>query len=838
LNIPNTEENWILSKSDIIAALKYLIKLSSGEGRLDDIDHLANRRVRCAGELVQQNAFRIGVLRLERIIKERMSLTAADQEVTPGGLINAKPVIAAINEFFRSSQLSSILDQVNPLSELDHLRRLSVMGAGGITRDRASFSVRDINHSQYGRIDPIRSPEGQNIGLVTYLALYARINEYGFLETPYRKVVQQKQKPRITDEILYLSADDEEVYHITEATVPVDDKGYITADRVPTRFQGTFYEGKVSEISLIDISPQQIFGTSASLIPFLAHDDANRALMGTQMQCQAVPLLVPTAPIVGTGMERVVADNMGRVIRAPEDGTVTAVDGRKLVVKSGRNEYKYEIRKFVHTPQGTCYSQKPVVELGSKVKAGDLLIDGAATQNGELALGQNLLIAYMSFEGLGYEDAIVISDRLVQDDLLTSIHIEEYEVDVVETKLGPEELTRDIPNVSEDALANLDEEGLVRIGAEVSPNDILVGKVQPKGETELTAEERLLRAIFGEKAKEVRDTSLRVPHGERGTVIGVQILSREEGDELDTGTLKKIKVKVAQIRKVTEGDKLAGRHGNKGVISRIVPASDMPHLEDGTPVDIIISPLSVLSRMNLGQLLETHWGFVASKLGYKIAAPVFEKLPEEKLIEELKRAGLPVDGKVRLIDGRTGQSFDRTIVVGKNYILKLIHMVEEKIHARSTGPYSLVTQQPLGGKAQMGGQRLGEMEVWALEAYGAAHILQEMLTIKSDDVVGRAKAFEAIVKGIDIPQALIPESFKVLVKELQALGLFVETLGAKIIQAPEVEEKPEVVKEVAQLEEVLEAKPTANPAEIEAEGSPFEMVDTAKEAEAKKEENS
>ena len=822
LDLPNTEENWILTNTDIITTLKYLIKLSHGEGKVDDIDHLANRRVRCAGELVQQNAFRIGVLRLERIIKERMSLTAADQEITPGGLINAKPVIAAINEFFRSSQLSSILDQVNPLSELDHLRRLSVMGAGGITRDRASFSVRDINHSQYGRIDPIRSPEGQNIGLVTYLALYVRINEYGFLETPYKKVVMLKGKPKVTDEIVYLSADDEEDEHITEATVALDNKDYIIEDRVPTRYQGTFYEGKASEITLIDISPQQIFGTSASLIPFLANDDANRALMGTQMQCQAVPLLIPSAPIVGTGMEKVVAENMGRVVRAPEDGIVTSADGKELILKTSKNEYKFEIRKFVHSPQGTCYSQKPVVGPGTKVQKGDLLIDGAATQKGELALGENLLIAYMSFEGLGYEDAMVISDKLVKEDLLTSIHIEEYEVDVVETKLGPEELTRDIPNVSEDALSNLDEKGLIRIGAEVGPNDILVGKVQPKGETELTAEERLLRAIFGEKAKEVRDTSLRIPHGERGTVIGIQILSREEGDELDTGTLMRIKIKVAQIRKVTEGDKLAGRHGNKGVISKIVPQADMPHLEDGTPVDIIISPLSVLSRMNLGQLLETHWGFAASKLGYKIAAPVFEKIPEEKLIEELKKAGLPADGKVRLINGRTGEPFDRTIVVGKNYILKLIHMVEEKIHARSTGPYSLVTQQPLGGKAQMGGQRLGEMEVWALEAYGAAHILQEMLTIKSDDVVGRAKAFEAIVKGIDIPQALIPESFKVLVKELQALGLSVETLGAKIIQAQETEEKPEVIQELAQLKEALEMKLS-------------EVVDLASEAENKEE---
>ncbi|MEK7616753.1 MAG: DNA-directed RNA polymerase subunit beta [Patescibacteria group bacterium] len=818
LNLPNTSEYHILSKEDIVATVKYLIRLSNGEGQVDDIDHLSNRRVRCAGELVQQNAFRIGILRLERIIKERMSLTPSDSDVTPGGLINAKPVIASVNEFFRSSQLSSILDQVNPLSELDHLRRLSVMGAGGITRERASFSVRDINHSQYGRIDPIRSPEGQNIGLVTYLALYTRINEYGFLETPYRKVQLVRGKPKVTEEIIYLSADDEESYFITEATVTIDSRSFIIDDRVPTRHKGSFFEGDSKLINLIDVSPQQIFGTSASLIPFLANDDANRALMGTQMQCQAVPLLLPQAPIVGTAMEGIVAENMGRVVRAPDDGWVKQVDGRQLIFKTKRGEFKYEIMKFVHSPQGTCYSQKPAVSLGQKFRKGELLIDGVACDKGELALGTNLLIAYMSFDGLGYEDAIVISDRLIKEDVLTSIHIEEYEVDVVETKLGPEELTRDIPNVSENALRNLDEAGIVRIGAEVGPKDILVGKVQPKGETELTAEERLLRAIFGEKAKEVRDTSLCVPHGERGTVIGVQMLKRDEGDELDTGTLMRIKVKVAQIRKITEGDKLAGRHGNKGVISKIVPASDMPHLEDGTAVDIIISPLSVLSRMNLGQLLETHWGLAADTIGYKIAAPVFEKIPEEKLLEELKKAGWPKDGKVRLIDGRTGEPFDNSIVIGRNYILKLIHMVEEKIHARSTGPYSLVTQQPLGGKAQMGGQRLGEMEVWALEAYGAANILQEMLTIKSDDVLGRAKAFEAIVKGIDIPQALIPESFKVLVKELQALCLSVETLGAKIIQSQEVEEKEEVRKEVAQLEEVLEMKPTVSAGEGGAEG--------------------
>ncbi len=830
LDIPNTPENWILTKEDVVSTLKYLIGLINGEGKLDDIDHLANRRVRCAGELVQQNALRIGVLRLERIIKERMSLAPIDQDVVPGALINAKPVIASINEFFRTSQLSSILDQVNPLSEVDHLRRLSVMGAGGITRDRASFSVRDINHSQYGRIDPIRSPEGQNIGLVTYLALYARINEYGFLETPYRKVITEGAKTRVTEEVIYLTADDEEKYIITEGTVEVDDKGYIVPKRVPARRAGNFFETDVKNVSLIDISPQQVVGTSAALIPFLAHDDANRALMGTQMQSQAVPLLIPHAPVVGTGMEEAVADNMGDTIRAKEDGTITYVDGKKLILEGKNREYKYEIKKFIHSPQGTSYTQRPVVKIGQKIKKGDLLIDGAATDGGELALGQNLLIAYMSFEGLGYEDAIVISDTLVRRDLLTSIHIEEYEVDVVETKLGPEELTRDIPNVAEASLKNLDESGIIQIGSEVGPNDIMVGKVQPKGETELTAEERLLRAIFGEKAKEVRDTSLRVPHGERGTVIGIQVLSRDDGDELDTGTLKRIKIKVAQMRKVTAGDKLAGRHGNKGVISKIVPEADMPRLPSGEAVDIIISPLSVLSRMNLGQLLETHWGIAGTRLGYKVAAPVFEKISEQKLIEELQRAGLPADGKMTLIDGRTGEKFANSVVVGVSYILKLIHMVEEKIHARSTGPYSLVTQQPLGGKAQMGGQRLGEMEVWALEAYGAAHILQEMLTIKSDDIIGRAKAFEAIVKGIEIPQATIPESFKVLGKELQALGLGVHPIGATVVDETEEETKPEVKEEVAQMEEALEASATSTDAEIAAEESPFEILDPETEA--------
>lgn len=831
LDVPNTPDNWVLKNEDIIATIRYLINLQNGHGKVDDIDHLDNRRVRRVGELVAQNAFWVGLLRLERVIKERMSLLSPDIEISAGSLVNARPIIAAVNEFFRSSQLSQILDQTNPLSEVDHLRRLTVTGQGGITRDRASFSIRDINHSQYGRIDPIRSPEGQNIGLVTYLALYSKINEYGFLETPYRKVIQVSGKSKVTDEMIYLSAGDEEDFYITEATVATDKDGFLVPARVPIRYNGSFFEGTSSLVNYIDVSPQQIVGISASLIPFLAHDDANRALMGSHMQNQAVPLLLPSAPVIGTGMERVVADNMGRVVRAPFDGVVTYVDGSKLTLTGKKEKVDFDVKKFVNTPESTCYSQKPVVMVNQKVKAGDLLIDGTATDQGELALGQNLTVAYMNYEGLGYEDAIIISDRLVQEDVLTSIHVEEYITDVVETKLGPDELTRDIPNVAEENLANLDEQGIVRIGAKVGPNDILVGKVQPKGETELTAEERLLRAIFGEKAKEVRDTSLRMPHGERGTVIGIQTLSRAEGDELDAGTLMRIKVKVAQMRKVTEGDKLAGRHGNKGVISKIVPAVDMPHLEDGTPVDIIISPVTILARMNLGQLLEAHLGIAASRLGIKVAAPVFEKIPEDILAEQLKKANVPVDGKFSLIDGRSGEYFDQKIVVGKAYFLKLIHMVEDKQHARSTGPYSMVTQQPLGGKAQMGGQRLGEMEVWALEAYGAAHILQEMLTIKSDDLVGRTKAYQAIIEGTDIPQALIPESFKVLVKELQSLGINVATLGSKISLAPQEEVSQEVAAQAAELEEQLGAKAVGIEAELESGTSGMEIVDLTSETE-------
>lgn len=790
--IPNHDKedqnSHTLTPSDFVASIAYLFELMKGSGRLDDIDHLGNRRLRRVGELVAQNAFRIGILRLERVIKERMSLTPVEEGVpSPSALINARPIISAINEFFRSSQLSTILDQTNPLSELDNLRRLTVMGTGGIARERAAFSIRDINHSQYSRICPIRSPEGPNIGLVTYMALYCRVNDYGFLEAPYRKVVLDKNgKAKVTDEIVYLAADDEEEYYITHAQIEINDKGYIADERVPVRYKGEFTTAHQNVVNFIDVVPRQVVGTSASLIPFLANDETNRALMGTHMQCQAVPLIKPQSPVVGTGMEEVVGINMGRAVKAQADGEIIYVDSKKVILNAKNGEETYTLQKFTRSPQSTCYSQRPRVALGQKVKKGDILIDGSATDGGELALGQNLTIAYMSFDGLGYEDAIVISDRLAKEDILTSIHIEEHETSVVETKLGPEETTRDIPNVSEEQLKYLDESGVVVVGAEVGPNDILVGKIAPKGETELSAEERLLRTIFGEKAREVRDTSLRMPHGEKGTVIDIKILSRDKGDELEHGAIQKIVVKVAQMRKVVVGDKVAGRHGNKGVISKIVPRPDMPYLEDGTPIDIIISPLSVLSRMNLGQLLETHLGWAADKLGYKVALPVFEHISEDRIVNELTRAGLPADGRAKLYDGRTGLPFDRPIVVGKSYILKLIHMVEDKTHARSTGPYSLITQQPLGGKAQMGGQRLGEMEVWALEAYGAAYTLQEMLTIKSDDVVGRAKAFEAIIKGEEIPQALIPESFKVLVKELNSLSLNVQTVGAKTAQEEKV----------------------------------------------------
>lgn len=798
LSIANEKPNWILNRQDLVGTIAYLIKLQNGEGRVDDIDHLSNRRLRRVGELVASNAFRIGLLRLERSVKEKMSLISPDDEPQPANLINARPLIASLNEFFRSSQLSAILDDTNPLSEIDILRRVSVLGPGGINRERASFSIRDVNSSQYGRIDPVRTPEGPNIGLVTYLALYARVNEYGFIETPYRKATKVKKgknvRVKITDDIGYYAADDEENYHVTHASVEMDGWGFITQERVPLRHKGAISEGPSELVDLIDVTPRQVVGASASLIPFLAHDEGNRALMGSNMQCQAVPLVNPESPIVGTGMEEEIAKGMGRLVYARHSGTVVSANADKIEVKltkkteddfpeedidiieNGRLEV-YQLTKFKRTSHSTCYNQRIKVIQGQKVKKGDLLADGPSMEERELALGRNLVIAYNSLEGYGFEDAILISDRLVKEDQLTSIHIEEYEADVVDTKLGPEELTRDIPNVAETDLSNLAEDGIVVIGAEVGPNDILVGKIAPKGETELTAEERLLRAIFGEKAREVRDTSLRVPHGERGIVVDVSILDKDKGDELGPGVIKRVIVRVAQMRKITVGDKIAGRHGNKGVIAKIMPVADMPYLSDGTPIDIVISPLSVLARMNLGQLLECHLGWALSKKDEKAAFPVFDKIGEDTVASELKSAGLPANGKARLYDGKTGQEFKEDTVVGIGYVLKLKHMVEDKTHARSTGPYSLVTQQPLGGKAQMGGQRLGEMEVWGLEAHRAAYTLQEMLTIKSDDVLGRARAFEAIVKGIDIPEATVPESFKVLVRELNSLGLSVDTKG-------------------------------------------------------------
>lgn len=807
-------EEHVLTIEDIIATLSYLMKLEAGKGNTDDIDSLSNRRVRSVGELVAINAFRVGVLRVERSIKERMSLLQADVPVTVGNLINARPIMAAINEFFRTSQLSTILDQTNPLSEIDNLNRLTVMGTGGISRERAAFSIRDINSSQYGRIDPIRSPEGPNIGLVTYFALFSKVNEYGFLEAPYRKVIKKGNKMYVSDETVYITADDEREAYITHAGVQIADDGEILDERVPVRYNGDFTEVDRELLQYIDVVPRQVVGTSASLIPFIAHDEANRALMGTHMQCQAVPLINPQSPVVGTGMEADISAVMGRVIHAPFDGKVMFVDSDKVNIESKTGEtLSFPIETFERTSQATTYTQRPMVTQGQLIKKGDVLIDGPSSELGELALGRNLLIAYASLDGLGYEDAIVISDNLVKENALSSIHIEKYEAAVVETKLGPEETTRDIPNVSEEDLANLDETGVIVLGSEVSPGDILVGKIAPKGETELTAEERLLRAIFGEQAREVRDTSLRMPHGERGTVISIQVLDRKAGDELEPGTMRKIIVEVAQLRHVSVGDKLAGRHGNKGIISRILPVADMPHLEDGTPVDIIISPVSILARMNLGQIMEAHVGYAAQKLGLKVGLPAFEKIDEQKMIDLLEQAGLPVNGKLQLYDGKTGTAFENPVVVGIEYIMKLIHMVEDKTHARSTGPYSLVTQQPLGGKAQMGGQRLGEMEVWALESHRARYILQEMLTIKSDDVVGRAKAFEAIVKGTDIPTPKVPESFKVLIKELQSLGLNVIPMGAVVEDEAEeikVEVASEEVKEeVKDLAESLDAEVVA-----------------------------
>jgi len=776
-----SKEDYLLTKEDLVAIVKYLIGVSKTREGFDNIDHLGNRRVRRVGELVGMYGVRVGMMRVERDTKERMSLIPPINEATPSQMLNPKPLIASINTFIKTSQLSTIVDQTNVLSELDNLRRLTVGGPGGIQKNRASFSIRDISPSQYGRICPIRSPEGPNIGVVTYLALYAKVNKYGFIETPYFKVVKEekngKTRVRQTEEMVYMQPDDEENFYITHSNISKDSQGYFLDNRVPARHNGEFIEVPVEQIQYIDISPRQVVGLSAALIPFLQNDDASRALMGTHMQCQAVPLIRREPPMVGTGMEKLIAQGANRSIIAPESGKVEYVDSSllKFKGKSGK-EYQFELEQFQRTNKDTAFSQAPTVKNGESVTQGEVMVDGPTTKNGEIAFGSNLMVAYMAYEGLGYEDAIVISERVLKEDLLTSIVIEEYKVDVVNTKLGPEEITRDIPNVREEILANLDKQGVAVVGSRVNGGDILVGKVAPKGEKELTAEERLLKAIFGEKAKDVQDTSLTIPYGKSGVVVDVRVLTEKSGAELEPGVLKRVVVKVAELRKIMVGDKLAGRHGNKGVISKIVPIEDMPYLEDGTAVDIIISPLSVISRMNLGQLYETYVGMAAKKLGNNFAAPVFDQVPEEVLIEKMREAGLPADGKFVLYDGKSGESYENKIVVGYEYILKLAHMAKDKIHARSTGPYSLVSQQPLGGKAQMGGQRFGEMEVWALEAHRAAAALQEMLTIKSDDIKGRNKAFEAIIKGLEIPNPGVPESFKVLVKELNALGLEVEMI--------------------------------------------------------------
>jgi len=760
-----------ITKDDIIASINYIITLSYGVGQTDDIDHLGNRRLRSVGELLQ-NQFRIGLARMERVVRERMTIQDIDI-VTPQALINIRPVVAAIKEFFGSSQLSQFMDQTNPLAELTHKRRLSALGPGGLSRERAGFEVRDVHHSHYGRMCPIETPEGPNIGLIGSLSTFARVNEYGFIEAPYRKVDKKTQK--VTDEIVYLTADEEDEYIIAQANEPLDEEGRFIAKKVVCRAKEEFIEVEPSKVDFMDVSPKMIVSVATSMIPFLENDDANRALMGANMQRQAVPLIKTESPIVGTGIEYKAARDSGVCILAKNSGTVEKVTANEIIVRTndGKRDV-YKLLKYLRSNQGTCINQRPIVKKGDKVEKGEVIADGPSTDNGEIALGKNVLVGFMTWEGYNYEDAILISEKLVKDDTFTSIHIEEYEAEARDTKLGPEEITREIPNVSEDSLKDLDERGIIRIGAEVRSGDILVGKVTPKGETELTAEERLLRAIFGEKAREVRDTSLRVPHGESGIVVDVKVFTRENGDELSPGVNQLVRVYIAQKRKISVGDKMAGRHGNKGVISRILPEEDMPFLPDGTPLEIVLNPLGVPSRMNIGQVLEVHLGYAAKALGWKVATPVFDGATEQDIIETLRKAGIDEDGKTILYDGRTGLPFENRVTVGYMYILKLAHLVDDKIHARSTGPYSLVTQQPLGGKAQFGGQRFGEMEVWALEAYGAAYTLQEILTVKSDDVVGRVKTYEAIVKGENVPEPGIPESFKVLIKELQSLCLDVK----------------------------------------------------------------
>ena len=781
---------------DILSSINYHCNLEYGMGSTDDIDHLGNRRLRCVGELLQ-NQFRIGLARLERVVRERMT-TQDPATVTPQVLINSRPVVSAIKEFFGSSQLSQFMDQNNPLAELTHKRRLSALGPGGLSRERAGFEVRDVHHSHYGRMCPIETPEGPNIGLINSLATYARVNEYGFIEAAYRKF--DKEKCQATDIIEYMTADTEDNYKVAPASEKLDENGRFVNDRVIVRYRDEFLEVDPKDVDYVDVSPQQIVSVATALIPFLENDDAVRALMGSNMQRQAVPLLKTESPIVGTGMEYRAAKDSGVCIVAEADGVVKKAAADKITVLQDDGQLReYHLTKFLRSNQSTCINQRPIVENGERIKAGDIIADGPSTCNGELALGKNILIGFMTWEGYNYEDAVLINERLVKEDVFTSIHIEEYECEARETKLGAEEITRDISNLGEDALKDIDERGIVRIGAEVRSGDILVGKVTPKGETELTAEERLLRAIFGEKARDVRDTSLRVPHGEAGIVVDVKIFTRENGDELPPGVNQLVRCYIAQKRKISVGDKMAGRHGNKGVISRILPEEDMPFLPDGTPLQIVLNPLGVPSRMNIGQVLEVHLGYAAKALGWKIATPVFDGAHENDITEALKQAGYPEDGKTVLYDGRTGQPFDSPVTVGYMYYLKLHHLVDDKIHARSTGPYSLVTQQPLGGKAQFGGQRFGEMEVWALEAYGAAYTLQEILTVKSDDVVGRVKTYESIVKGENVPKSGIPESFKVLIKELQSLGLDVKVLDDydnEVVIKEDLEEEESDVKMV------------------------------------------
>ncbi len=789
-----------ITKEDIIASICYILNLDHGIGHTDDIDHLGNRRLRSVGELLQ-NQFRIGLARMERVVRERMTIQDIDA-ATPQALINIRPVAAAIKEFFGSSQLSQFMDQTNPLAELTHKRRLSALGPGGLSRDRASFEVRDVHHSHYGRMCPIETPEGPNIGLIGSLSTFARINDYGFIEAPYRKV--DKDKGIVTDQVQYMTADVEDLYVIAEANEPLNEEGRFVHKRVGCRFQDKILEVDRDYVDYMDVSPKQLVSVATAMIPFLENDDANRALMGSNMQRQAVPLIKPQAPIIGTGIEYRAAKDSGVCLVAKNAGVVEKVTASEIVIRTPKGQKnQYKLLKYKRSNQGTCINQRPLVRKGEQVEVGDILADGPSTDNGEIALGKNVLIGFMTWEGYNYEDAILISEELVRDDVYTSIHIEEYESESRDTKLGPEEITRDIPNVGEDSLKDLDERGIIRIGAEVRSGDILVGKVTPKGETELTAEERLLRAIFGEKAREVRDTSLRVPHGESGIIVDVKVFTRENGDELPPGVNQLVRVYIAQKRKISVGDKMAGRHGNKGVISRILPVEDMPFLPDGTPLQIVLNPLGVPSRMNIGQVLEVHLGYAAKALGWKIATPVFDGANEEDTFKTLRHAGLPEDGKSVLYDGRTGDPFDSRVTVGYMYYLKLAHLVDDKIHARSTGPYSLVTQQPLGGKAQFGGQRFGEMEVWALAAYGAAYSLQEVLTVKSDDVVGRVKTYEAIVKGENVPEPGIPESFKVLMKELQSLALDVKVFSD---QREEIEIKESIYDDLEELDVNIEGR--------------------------------